>query len=121
MRDLIEQLVQEEREGEWWDFKLKHHKNLPDLLHAVLCMANILYKGDRYIIFGVNDDYEMVGINADDKRNTQADILDYFRKMRFANYNIPSMELSSHIFDDIEIDLLTIRDSKNKLISLPKM
>lgn len=96
MRDLIEQLVQEEREGEWWDFKLKHHNNLSDLLHDVLCMANILYKGDRYIIFGVSDDYKMVGINADDKRNTQADILDYFRKMRFANYNIPSMELSSH-------------------------
>jgi hypothetical protein len=114
MRDLIEQLVQEEREGEWWDFKLKHHNNLSDLLHDVLCMANILYKGDRYIIFGVSDDYKMVGINADDKRNTQADILDYFRKMRFANYNIPSMELSSHKLGGVEIDLLTISDSKNK-------
>lgn len=114
MRELIKQLVQEEREGEWWDFKLKHHVNLADLLHDVLCMANILYKGDRYIIFGVDNDYKMVGINVDDKRNTQADILDYFRKMRFANYNIPSMELSTHTFDGIEVDLLTIKDSKNK-------
>lgn len=114
MRELIEQLVKEKREGEWWDFKLKHHVNLADLLHDVLCMANILYKGDRYIIFGINDDYEMVGINAVDKRNTQADILDYFRKMRFANYNIPNMELSTYTFGGIVIDLLIIKDSNNK-------
>jgi len=114
MDELIEKLVKGNREGEWWDFKLKHHINLADLLHDVLCMANILYKGDRYIIFGVNDDSEMVGINLEDKRNTQADILDYFRKMRFANYNIPSVELSTLFFNDKEIDLLTIKNSKNK-------
>ncbi len=120
MKDLVAQLVQEKKEGEWWDFKLKHHTNLADLLHDILCMANILYKGDRYIVFGVNDDYEMVGINKSDKRNTQADILDFLRKKSFANYNIPSIELSIHAFDNIEIDLLTIKDSKDKPYFLTK-
>ncbi len=30
MRELIEQLVREKREGEWWDFKQKYHTNLAD-------------------------------------------------------------------------------------------
>jgi len=114
MKDLIEQLVMEKREDEWWDFKLKHHTNLVKLLHDVLCMANILYKGDRYIIFGISDDYKIVGISKDDRRNTQADILDFLRKKSFANHNIPKIEIHVDIINGKEIDVLTIKDSRDK-------
>ena len=93
MRELIEQLVREKREGEWWDFKQKHHTNLADLLHDILCMANILYNGDRYIIFGVNDEYEIIGLDLNDSRYTQADILSYLRTKNFAN-QINAVDLS---------------------------
>lgn len=114
MKNLIEQLVLEKREGEWWDFKLKHHANFVSLLHDVLCMANIIYKGDRYIIFGISDDFKIIGINENDNRNTQADILDFFRKKSFANHKIPNVVIHTYLINEKIIDVLTISDSKGK-------
>jgi Putative DNA-binding domain len=114
MQKLIEQLIQEKREGDWWDFKRQHHSNLIDLLHDILCMANIIYKGDRFIIFGVSDNFEVVGLKEGDVRHTQADILNFLRAKSFANHNIPKIRVDSFLVDGKELDVLTIKNESDK-------
>ena len=36
----ITQLISVQHEGDYWDFKRKWHKNLADLLHDIICLAN---------------------------------------------------------------------------------
>mgnify|MGYP005995119593 CR=1 FL=1 len=95
MQELVEQLVKQKREGDWWDFKKQHHSNLHDLLHDLLCLANIIYDEDRFIIFGVSDDYEITGLSENDVRYTQADIFNFLRSKSFAYHKIPNVKLDS--------------------------
>lgn len=114
MQELVEQLVEQKREGDWWDFKLKHHSNLLELLHDVLCLANIIYEGDRFIIFGVSDDYKITGLSEDDVRHTQADILNFLRTKSFAYHKIPNVKIHSIQIDGKELDVLSIKDENHK-------
>lgn len=114
MQELVEQLVKQKREGDWWDFKKQHHSNLHDLLHDLLCLANIIYDGDRFIIFGVSDDYEITGLSENDVRYTQADIFNFLRTKSFAYHKIPNVKLDSILIDGKELDVLTIRNEDYK-------
>ena len=51
----IESLIEKRQEGDYWDFKLEHHKNKADLLHDIICMANSRANRDCFIIYGVED------------------------------------------------------------------
>ena len=120
MENIVKNLILEKKEGAWWDFKLKHHKNSADLLHDILCLSNVIYDGDRYLIFGVNDDYEIVGVNNYENRRNQSDILDFLRKKSFAHHNIPNLELHTISINDFEIDVLIIKNEKLKPYYLTK-
>lgn len=51
----IEILLTSKREGQYWDFKEMYHENKSELLHDILCLANALHKGNRFLIYGVSD------------------------------------------------------------------
>lgn len=114
MKKLVEQLVMQKKEGDWWDFKQTHYSNLHDLLHDVLCLANIIYDGDRFIIFGVSDDYEIIGLSDKDVRHTQADILGFLRTKSFAYHKIPNVKITSILIDEKKLDILTIKNENHK-------
>lgn len=114
MHGLIEQLVKQKREGLWWDFKREHHANKADLLHDVLCLANVVHSGDRYIIFGVSDEFEIVGLGDQCQRRKQADIIDYFRAKRFASHNAPTIKLESVVLNEKFLDILVIKNERLK-------
>lgn len=114
MQKLVEQLIKNKSEGYWWDFKLKHHSNLFELLHDVLCLANIIYEGERFIIFGVSDDFNVIGLNEDDIRHKQADILNFLRTKSFAYHKIPSVKIDTIQVDGKELDVLSIKDENYK-------
>ena len=67
-RDEIEVLISLKKEGDFWDFKLKHHDNPVDLVKDITCLANtVRHNGSRYLILGVcPDTYQVTGINADE-------------------------------------------------------
>jgi hypothetical protein len=114
MKELIKNLVKRGKEGTWWDFKLKHHENLTKLLHDILCLANVIHDGDRYIIIGVSKDYKIVGVNKCNVRYTQADILDYLKAKKFAGDNIPNILIDTILIDENEIDVITIKNERLK-------
>ena len=83
MNETIEKLIASGMEGPWWDFKQTYHQNNAALVHDILCMANVLHDGDRYLIFGVTDKGLITGVPEDSKQLNQANLIDLLRKVSF--------------------------------------
>ncbi|BBD57580.1 hypothetical protein NIES2109_03470 [Nostoc sp. HK-01] len=108
----IKQLVATKREGQYWDFKEKHHDNKAALLQDIICLANSLHKGNKYLIFGVSDPQagcEIKGV-VQDNRRSQTDLIDFLRSKPFAGDIRPEIELRTIELQSNEIDVLIIFD-----------
>ena len=98
--------------GEWLDFKRQFHENRAKFLHDVLCLANSYSTLDRYLVFGVSDDGQLVGVDSDTNRRTNAQIHDLLRAARLSR--IPTCSMASHTIDGVAIDVLTISNRPDK-------
>lgn len=107
----IKVLIASNREGDYWDFKEKYHKNKADLLHDIICMANNRADKDGYIIFGISDDFEIKGIENDENRKNQQNIIDFVKGKKFSGEIRPTIELVSLPMDGTEIDVLIVKNS----------
>ena len=108
----IKNLIASNREGDYWDFKQKHHTNNSDLLHDIICMANNRADRDGYIIFGVtDDDFKIVGVNGDENRRNQQQMIDFLKDKKFAGGIRPTIELKTLYIGDHEIDVLVIKNT----------
>ena len=113
----ISTLINRKVEGTHWDFKCKHHKSIADLIHDVLCLANAKHIGDRFLIFGVDDeDFSLHSINEDTGRRTQADIAGLFRDNvnKFFQSRFPAFYLKEITLDETSLDVLVIEDTPHK-------
>ncbi|WP_062353379.1 helix-turn-helix domain-containing protein [Bacillus kwashiorkori] len=106
----IKILIASKREGEYWDFKEKYHKNKADLLHDIICMANNRADKDGYIIFGISDDYEIKGLEDDENRKNQQNIIDFLKGKKFSGGIRPTIELVSLPMGGKEIDVLIVKN-----------
>lgn len=52
-------LINRKSEGTYWDFKCEHHKSKSDLIHDILSLANAHHEGDRFLVFGVDDKFNL--------------------------------------------------------------
>lgn len=110
--DEITQLIATHREDDWWDFKQEHHNDKAELVHDILCMANNRARRDSYIIFGVEDNtFSILGVENDERRRNQQNIVDILRNISFAGGVRPRIEVQTIIIDSHEIDVLIIKDS----------
>lgn len=115
MQDIILNLIKSKREGDYWDFKKEPHTNNSDLIHDIICMANSLHRGNKYIIIGVSDphfDCEIIGLVG--QRKTQANYIDLIRTIDFAADNRPAIEVHTISIENKDIDIITVLDSNNK-------
>ncbi|MCY3883924.1 MAG: ATP-binding protein, partial [Gammaproteobacteria bacterium] len=122
-KSVVLDLIRWQSEGTHWDFKREHHKDNGDLIHDVLSLANCNHKGDRYLIFGVDDlDYSIHGIENDAGRKTQADIAALFRDnaKNFSENIVPKFQLEEIILCGKTLDILVIEDVAKKPYSLIK-
>lgn len=108
----IVRLIENKKEGAWWDFKLKHHPKNSSLIHDVLCMSNSVTGRDKFLIFGVCDDGVIEGINEQDRKK-QPDIIGIFQGLNFSG-KTPSLSLDYYDIDDVCIGVLTIKDMAYK-------
>ncbi|WP_090072427.1 ATP-binding protein [Cohaesibacter marisflavi] len=114
--EVIQNLLSQNKEGQYWDFKRIHHQNKGELIHDVLCLANAEHDGQRYIIYGVSDeDFSVVGIDRSQARS-QADILDLFssNQSKFAFDQYPDFHLETILIDEKEVDVLIIENHFKK-------
>ncbi|MED3089731.1 AlbA family DNA-binding domain-containing protein [Bacillus toyonensis] len=108
----VKNLILSKSEGDYWDFKQEWHKDNERLLHDILCFVNTVHDRDCYIIIGVSDNGEIIGINEDNRRK-QADILDWLSNTVFAGDNTPEVKVDTIEIEGKEIDILTIFNSYN--------
>jgi len=106
----IKNLIELRSEGEYWDFKQVWHKDNERLLHDILCFANTVHDRECYLIIGVSDIGEIVGVSGENRRR-QVDILDLLSNTVFAGDNIPEIRLDTIEIEGKEIDVLTIFNS----------
>ena len=63
-------LIEQQTEGVYWDFKQQWYSNNADLLHDVICMANSPANRDCYIIIGVEDGtYNILGVSSENRKD----------------------------------------------------
>ncbi len=114
----IRELIAWQKEGDYWDFKQTYGDNA-SLVHDIICLANVIsHKGDRYLIYGVTDSCEVVGVE-DGAHKKQADVIDLLRNVPFANIH-PDIYLDLITIDNKIIDVITIKDDDNKPYFLEK-
>jgi hypothetical protein len=111
LKSEIESVISSKREGEYWDFKEQYHNNKADLLHDIICMANNRADRDGYIIFGVSDNYELTGIQNDENRKNQQNIIDFLKGKKFSGGIRPTIELVTMSIEGKQIDVLIIKNS----------
>ena len=111
--EIIADHILNESEDEHLDFKLKWHSDFQPLLKDIIAMANSSDDKNSYIVFGVSDDFNIVGLTAEDQRYKKADIAAVIRDTHFAGNGVPEIDLHSVCIDGKQLDVLEIKKSNN--------
>ena len=114
--DFIDFFIRKGKEGEYWDFKQEWHERIEDLIKDIICFSNTVHNEDCYLIFGISDNLEIVGMRKN--RRKQADIIDAISKLHFAGDNYPKVEVDTILYDNIELDVLIIYNTDKTPIYL---
>ncbi|WP_075841305.1 ATP-binding protein [Clostridium perfringens] len=113
LEDIIINLINTGIEGEYWDFKQKWHKDNDELLRDILSFANTIHNKDCFLIIGVSDDCEIIGVEDDENRREQSNLLDLLGNCNFAGQNVPKISLETLNINGKEIDILIIFNSND--------
>lgn len=89
LNEEIISLIRSRKEDYYYDFKREFHKKDEDLLFDIICLSNNLENRDAYLIIGVTDDFEVIGVNEECKSNN---ILDLMKNKKFAGDFKPEIE-----------------------------
>lgn len=120
LKDTIVKLIEMNKEGDYWDFKQKWHNDVETLIYDILCFTNTLHDKNSFLIFGVSDNFEILGVENDENRKTQAMVLDTLDNCEFAGGNKPKVSVETIVIDRKEIDILTIYNTRNTPVYLEK-
>ena len=109
LRERITELIGEKREGSYWDFKQEYHTNKAKLLHDILCLANNIDNKEAYLIYGIADNGDVVGLSEDKNRKNQEFFISFLQGKKFAGNNTPHVVLKTISVKEQEIDILIIK------------
>lgn len=119
-QEIVEEiLLNETVETEFFDLKEKWHDNSGELVKDIICFSNTVHDKDCYIIIGVTNDFNVVGVPKENRR-TQTDLLDTISKLKFGSDSRPTGKLETIIINEKEIDVITIFNEKNTPVYLEK-
>lgn len=105
-------LIDKKSEGDYWDYKQEWHSDNGKLLHDILCFVNTVHNEDCYIIIGVADNGEIIGLSEDSpNRKNQENILTLLHSTVFAGDLTPSISLETIKVRAKEVDVITIHNS----------
>jgi hypothetical protein len=111
--DRVKQLIEQCRETEIIDFKEQFHDNKAELLHDILCLANNTQFQDAYLVFGINDRGETIGVESQPNRIKLADMqgLLHDNRLKFFDNALPEVDVAILSDSGHEIDVLEIKST----------
>lgn len=105
----IVELIQSRREDYYYDFKQIPHKDNESLLHDILCLSNNIENKEAYLILGVTDNYEVVGV---DETWTSNNIFDFLKSQQFAGDHFPEVEVIELLYTYKKLVVIKCKSSK---------
>lgn len=93
---------------EWYS---KHDKS--ELVKDIFSFVNTIHRKDCYLIIGVNDQQEVVGVEKDPNRKNQQNMIDFMRNLPIANEAIPKIYVQTISINAHKIDIIIIPNTKN--------
>lgn len=110
--ELLEILHSSQHETDTYDFKERWENTNSELLKDILSFTNTAHHYDCYLIYGINDGKDVIGITDTDKnRKNQQNISDFLQSLNFANSSIPKVLVNTLELENKLVDILTIKDS----------
>lgn len=108
----IVDLINSKKEDYYYDFKREWvtENKSGDLLHDILCLSNNIENREAYLIIGVTDLYEVIGVDDWKKSN---ELFDWLRTIEFAGDKRPEIELTKVYYKYKKIDVLVLKKSDN--------
>lgn len=117
LNKVIVDLINLRREGDFYDYKRELSGKNDDLLHDILCLSNNTENKEAYLIVGVSDDHEVIGIPEDIVSNN---IFDFLRAQSFAGDNIPEIDVKNLFYKYKRIGVIVCKSSKHVPFYLTK-
>ncbi len=112
--DEIIRLINRKVEGDYWDYKQEWHSDNERLILDILCFANTVHNKDCYLIIGVADNGDIIGLtNNSANRKNQAAVIDLLSNAMFAGDFVPEVAVETILVNKNEIDILTVFNSYN--------
>lgn len=105
----IVRIIRSRKEDSFYDFKQVPHGNNEDLLHDILCLSNNIENRDAYLVLGVTDDYNVIGVEQTWKSNN---IFDFMRSLQFAGDHMPELEIKDLFYKYLRIVVIKCKSSK---------
>ena len=122
LKNIVKKLIELKKEGDYWDFKQEPYleDKIGDFVLDVICMANSLHKGNRYLILGVTNKHKIIGVENITNRKTQADYINLLRDCDFAGQNRPEILLETIEIQKHRLEVIIIEDKPIKPYYLNK-
>lgn len=111
--DKLKEIISSEiHENEYWDFKEKWYaKRDNEIVRDIVSFANTAHHKDCYLIMGVSDNQEVIGVENDKNRRNKQQLQDLLRKKPFAQSSYPQTNVETFNVQGHELDVITIYDS----------
>ena len=114
LKEIILGLLKLGYEGTYWDFKEDYTDCREDKLIDIICMANNIDGHQAYLIYGVDDNGNIKGIeNTTYSRYTTKSVTEFLRSKPFAGGFVPKVAVQTIKIDNHELDKVIIKRSNN--------
>ena len=114
LKEIILGLLKLGYEGTYWDFKEDYTDCREDKLIDIICMANNIDGHQAYLIYGVDDNGNIKGIeNTTYSRYTTKSVTEFLRSKPFAGGFVPKVAVQTIKIDNHELDIVIIKRSNN--------
>lgn len=110
INELVVSLIDSHHEDTYYDYKRQWYADnkTDDFVHDILCLSNNIDNRDAYLIIGVDDQNNVVGVNDWKKSN---EIFDLLGNLKFAGDNKPDIELKKIYYKYKKVDVLVCKKS----------
>ena len=100
-------------EDEYHDFKAQwYSKNdRAELIKDIFSFVNTSHHIDCYLIIGVNDNHEVVGVENDSNRLNTQKITDFLHSLPIANAHTPKIKVTPITVENHTVDVIVIKDT----------
>lgn len=100
-------------EDEYHDFKAQwYSKNdRAELIKDIFSFVNTSHHKDCYLIIGVNDNHEVVGVENDSNRLNTQKITDFLHSLPIANAHTPKIKVTPITVENHTVDVIVIKDT----------